>query len=530
MAYNQNKFTKIIVHIFVLLVFSIALLSGIMGVDFGVHWDEENTIGSITHSIEKGVLLPRLYNYPSLCYELAFAVFTVNAAPIFLDSGLSFLRKEGLKKIKEKLINISNSHLFNLHIRIIFIIISYLSIFWVYFLVLSWQKNWIEALLAASLLGLSLEVGYHARWIAPDAILMQFGALTMMCLFFAQEYSVNAKLHLRLSAIAAGLACGTKYPGGLLLAPVLLTAYYNFKQISKKRVLLYAFCGVLLIFVLTYLFTTPGTLLEPIRFIKYVWSAILQYGFWGLGRHTVTPGIKHLLLILIYFCMVVFSKYNIIACFFFVMSLIGIVSLLKNNKKTAFLFLCFPLLYIVLFSCQKAMIVRNYLVLIPFFAILSSRGCIFLYSKLRYRYHRILFSMFIVALLLINAFWLIKAANSIRIRNRVNYIEQLVRYIDRRQNILFFVSRPVEKALISFDRKMRPNVIRSFSNKAKASIFYSFELNSCESCLANKFNYTWLWFGPYEVNFNYYPDWGGDTRIIVMPNESEPALKTLLVD
>ena len=37
---------------------------------------------------------------------------------------------------------------------------------------------------------------------------------------------------------------------------------------------------------------------------------------------------------------------------------------------------------------------------------------------------------------------------------------------------------------------------------------------------ANRFNYTVRWFGPYEVNFNYYPSWIGNDRIIVMPIES----------
>ena len=33
---------------------------------------------------------------------------------------------------------------------------------------------------------------------------------------------------------------------------------------------------------------------------------------------------------------------------------------------------------------------------------------------------------------------------------------------------------------------------------------------------ANRLNYTERWFGPYEVNFDYYPSWEGNDRILVM--------------
>jgi hypothetical protein len=34
---------------------------------------------------------------------------------------------------------------------------------------------------------------------------------------------------------------------------------------------------------------------------------------------------------------------------------------------------------------------------------------------------------------------------------------------------------------------------------------------------ANNFWLTATWFGPYEINFNAYPNWWGDDRIIVIP-------------
>lgn len=527
---SKSIFRNNIVHLPVLFLLIVALFTGVWGVDFGTHWDESGIINSVTHSIETGTLLPRHYNYPSLCYNLVLLGFLPKAIPVSLDiniikklinnklSGVSY--KTQLSKIQEKLIIILKSYQFKLYTRSIFILVSYLSLFWVYFLVLVWRRSRIESLLASSLIGLSWEVAYHARWIVPDVIMMQFATFTLMCLFFAQN-NKNAKLWLTLSIIGAGLASGTKYPGGLLILPVLLAIYYNFRTNSAERFSLYIPIKTLLIFALVNLVVTPGTLLDPVRFFRDVLFIIQHYIVTGSTQHLVTPGIKHLLLILNYFFTSVFSKYTIIASVFFAMAIIGIISMVKNEKKTAVMFLCFPCLYILCMSYCKVMIVRNLIVLIPFFAILASRGCIILHSKFKHRSWQVLFSISIVVLLLINAFWLFKAAKSIRIKSSANYIEQVASYIDQRPDILFLVSKPVANDLLYFDSKIRSNITQFFSYKTKAAIFYASEVNKQGGrWKANKFNYTWIWFGPYEVNFNYYPTWLGDDRIVVMPIKS----------
>jgi 4-amino-4-deoxy-L-arabinose transferase-like glycosyltransferase len=120
----------------------------------------------------------------------------------------------------------SNDYILN--VRTISLTISLFSIFWVYVAVWNWRRSWAESLLAASLLGLSWEMAYHARWFVPDSMMMQFAALMLMFLSYAHRSS-NPGVWLKCAAVAVGLACGTKYTGGILLVPLMISVFYYLK-------------------------------------------------------------------------------------------------------------------------------------------------------------------------------------------------------------------------------------------------------------------------------------------------------------
>ena len=115
-----------------------------------------------------------------------------------------------------------------LNVRTISLTISLFSIFWVYLAVWNWRRSWTESLLAASLLGLSWEMAYHARWFVPDSMMMQFAALMLMFLSYAHRSS-HPGAWLKCAAVAVGLACGTKYTGGILLVPLMISVFSYLK-------------------------------------------------------------------------------------------------------------------------------------------------------------------------------------------------------------------------------------------------------------------------------------------------------------
>jgi 4-amino-4-deoxy-L-arabinose transferase-like glycosyltransferase len=65
-------------------------------------------------------------------------------------------------------------------------------------------------------------MAYHARWLVPDSMMMQFAALMLMLLSYAHTRP-DPRFWLKCAAAAAGLACGTKYTGGILLVPIIIS-------------------------------------------------------------------------------------------------------------------------------------------------------------------------------------------------------------------------------------------------------------------------------------------------------------------
>jgi hypothetical protein len=201
------------------------------------------------------------------------------------------------------------------------------------------------------------------------------------------------------------------------------------------------------------------------------------------------------------------------------MAIVGIVIAAREDAWKLAIVLLFPLVYAGYMSLQRVMIVRNDLVLVPFLAIFAAHGGIALVRLLRPPPLRWLFAATLAGLLCVNAAWLVWSAQSIKTRGARNDVEQLARYLDKHPRQRFRLSRQVAQDLIARESRAWPNVIGSGSAGADAAIFYSSEVEQTNWRLwtANRRNYVWTWFGPYEVNFNYYPSWEGDRRILVMP-------------
>ena len=80
---------------------------------------------------------------------------------------------------------------------------------------------------------------------------------------------------------------------------------------------------------------------------------------------------------------VCFSPYLPIALVIFVLAIIGIVSLIRQNWREGAVLLAFPLFYLLYFAMQRVMVVRNLLAVIPFLAIAAARGAVVIGELLR---------------------------------------------------------------------------------------------------------------------------------------------------
>src|SRR5262245_1180270 len=304
----------------VLLPILVLIGSGLRGLDFGIHFDEIPwQIGPVKTMLRTKILLPQYYTYPSLDYWVTGAALIPEifaAWPDETGSLLHFSTGQRITRIKNRILEGAESHAYLLRVRTVFLVITSLSVLWVYLIALHWRQSWIEALLASAFLALSWEVAYHLRWIASDGMLTQFGALTLLFTLRSWLNGDGRRLWLQLAAVAAGLGCGSKYPGGLLLIPVLAAGYLTWHG-KSYRALIGLFAQLVIIFAGVYLVTTPGTVLQPTQFLEQISGARTLYSSGQGGAQNIAPSLEHAWLMFVYFSSTLFSHYVPIAllCF-----------------------------------------------------------------------------------------------------------------------------------------------------------------------------------------------------------------------
>lgn len=464
------------------------LLTAAIGVDFGWHPDEEPTqLSPLRRALEDHPLKPGFYHYPGLGHQLNL---------------LALLPKAAAGADREGLIEATAEKGFLIGLRLERIVLASLTVIWVYLLTRSLGGRRLTGGLAAVLVALSWEVIYHSRFVSPDALLMQLSVLSVLVMLRAEERLEETHWPI-LAAIAAALACAAKYPGGALLIPLVLV-------ISRHETRLQI--GALAAFGLSFLFTTPGMLLEPIVFWSDVAAMRSQYSE-GWFSHTVSRPM-HYLKIAEYLALEALSPFGAVAACFAGAAIIGLIVLHRRDPRSALVFTLFPLLYLGVFGTQKAMIVRNYLALIPFLAVLAALGVEQLLGKLSARRSRLLAASVLTLVLVAQAAWGLHAAIEIPTVSREQHLRRLGAYIDSRPDRTFFVSAPIRDQLAAATGADRPNVVDNALEPFDLAVVSLFELG--EFFPANQRGSIQRSFGPKDLNLEYLPKWRGSDRPLVL--------------
>ena len=473
-------------------------LTGVAGLDYGYHWDEPKLLESVRVSVYEGVYLPTFYNYPSMSHTLG----VLSAMPEILNNIDRNHLNEPVFHAHIAAYQLDN-HNFTLRTRLVFLTVTSLTIIWVYGLMLLWRRSIWLALLSSSIVALSWEVAYHARWIAPDTILMQFGALFLLCVIQAYRHPQH-RGWLWASVIVAGLATGTKYPAGLLLLPALGLIY---QQTRSWMTVIQA----IFLFGISYLITTPGTLLQPFKFWHNVEFEMWHYSF-GHSKHTVSGGLEHLIKNIEYLSTVQLSHFPVIALVLFGLALLGVVVLWRESRRLAGLTLLFPLLYLLVMSLQRAMLIRNLLILVPFIAVYAGIGAGWLWDKLPQRWIRSILVVTLIVILTINGVWLGYSARSIVNRHTTQYLADVRGWLIQYPELTYYASTQVRTAL----GDAIPENITSDLSQADEVLVYLKEIQEVDPMPANIPRLFITQFGSWEANIEYYT-WHGDNKIMLLP-------------
>lgn len=503
-------------------VIGIFVATGVAGRDFGEHWDEKYWQIEMTREmIKTGTLLPRHYAYPSLSLWINLAAVLPKSVAVVTGAlsgsgALSSGSAEGRKAQLEAIFQYVDSQDYKIRLRTIYIVLSSLVLVWTYGLALVWGRSHFLAALAAAVLGSSWELSYHSRWIAQDALMAQF---TTLCLLLSSvgRFRPGQQGWFKAAAVAAGLACGMKYTAALVLIPLFVAALQVRQPGSSRRSTIKRCTEILWYFGLTYLATTPGTVLRPVSFLDGIVYNWRHYSRMGHGGHTVDPGLGHGTLMLEYFACVLFSPFPAIALALFVLSLLGVVETVYRHRMASAVLLAFPVAFVLMFDRQRVMLVRNLLPVAPVLAVLAALGAGAVWERVRHGPARLALLAVLVAALAINAGWLAHCVGTIRDRGSDRFRRESVAYIARHPDKRFFVQDCVRRELAPFG-------LSSLANVTATPDGSDIVLLSCKNAgyaapnewTSNDRTQFITWFGPYEVNMNYYADWVGDDRVLAM--------------
>jgi Dolichyl-phosphate-mannose-protein mannosyltransferase len=510
-TFNAHRVALVGALLLALAGLAVSVESGLTGIDFGEHWDEPTTTRAAIAAVASGLLLPRWYQYPSISFDVALAT----AIPAVLRA------HEAGKTLENAAAGIRLPE-FTLRVRSVFLVLTDLSAVWVFLTVLFWRRSAAEAALAALLLLSSWELAYHARWVAPDGLLMSFGSLSML-LMVTSVGSLHPRRWLFGAAVAVGAALASKYPGGIFLVPLLLAA----KMGRERDVRRIDYLMLLAVVGAVFISTSPGIVLEPIAFIHDLSYVMNQYATVH-GCYTVAPLGEHLRLMTEWLTMVSFSHWPPLACAVAALALVGAAELLWHDRRRALLLLSVPVLYLAYFSLQHVMIVRNLLVLLPLVAILSSHGAFAIFAELIRPSERPLarplqlfgcaaLGLALSVILIANFVWLQHSAASIATRATIDRSTDIVNYVQRHARVTFFLTNAA-RAAIGDDSARRLANLRQTAGEAELIIFLSSEATRSaarsSAPAANRYGIYDLVSGPMEVNWDYYPTWPGDARVL----------------
>ncbi len=357
----------------VLLAFGIRAMRSSEGLPYILHWDEPQTAGAAIRMMQTGDYNPHFFKYGSLGIYMNLIVDVLHYLYLMgqPEGAGSYLRDLGELKTQfdtgwHWTISHPSFYLWN---RWLTAALGAGCVWLAYLAGKEIRGVWAGLAAAAFLAGLEVHVE-HSAIVTPDLPVAFF---VLLAVYLSMLYEARGRpAFLVWSFVAAGLAASTKYNAAVCIAvPLLALAWSLASRAPCHKVWMWvagpASSGA------AFVAGTPYAVLDLPNFLRGAGYEVLHYSIRGHPSATVEPGIAHLLLQL----QTMASNLGWIAS---ALVLAGIAVLAR--RKTGWLVLCFPAVYLAYMSRMRVSMHRNFVVLYPLAAVAAGCGVILLYQIL----------------------------------------------------------------------------------------------------------------------------------------------------
>jgi hypothetical protein len=489
---------------------TIFVLAGFLGANFGRHWDEPIQRVLLNNSIQSGYWYPRnWYFYPSAVYDLSLLA----NAPFILLHHSSHA--------------VVTSALYFVHTRHYFIVATALGGFGLYYAARTFFGQF-AGVVAAGVYWLSWELSYHSRWIAPDALLCSVTAIFLGVA--AWSWKSNYRWAVLVPALVAGIGAGTKYQGAILLLPALLLAVAKLENgPSQWRFAIGRSFSAVGTFIVGFLLTTPGALVQPRLMLHQIGLMNRQYHsltgwptFHGAPNPEATSShLQYFVEMLRYVTLYLPSHYVAISVLVTLLAFVGVWQIFTRDRKFASALFIPVLVLMAMYSSYVNIVVRNFLIYLPFVALAAGVGAAWLYGQRSKALRYAVLSLMLLAGIF-NATLELRTGAQIRTNSVVNAVRASLQYVEANPTEHFTLSHSLRTEASQLGITIPKNVVLS---PAKAQ----FEIFLFSDITQNKIPVLRYWpgilpnaittFGAPEINVSYYPQW--DMNFVVMLNSTQ---------
>jgi hypothetical protein len=282
-----------------------------------------------------------------------------------------------------------------------------------------------------------------------------------------------------------------------------------------------------------FLVVTPGSFVEPVQFLRDVTFEVKHYAILGHSMNTVESGLPHLGRILDFLAFRGASEDPLISVSLFSLSIFGGYIVFRANKSAFFVLCAVPVIYVLFFSLQRVMNVRNLLVVLPSVFVLSAISVERIMSKLQAHLACQVGFLALVSLAAcasINKF----SVSTTSLENSQDWTVAVGKYL--KQNPALNVGISIG-ALPFLDREQSQQTIEgNQGQRIDALIYVLGEFQAPVEAyltppylgqLANRRNVYRVLAGPDEVDLDYYPNWSGRARLIVVNGSTATLLRRI---